>query len=77
VEAAAADGVTFSVPVTPIRSVTLRDAYAVRRHTSEGFAEPDGHNRSVPRRSIRRCLVLMSRHGTGCSLLCRKLKLLC
>lgn len=43
VEAAAADGVTFSVPVTPpyVPSL-LRDAYAVRRHTSEGFAEPDG-----------------------------------
>ncbi len=43
VEAAAVDGVTFSVPVTRIRSATPTDAYAVCRHTTEGFAEPDGH----------------------------------
>ncbi|STS86262.1 ResA resolvase [Klebsiella variicola] len=43
VESAAADGVTFSVPVTPpyVPSL-LRDAHAVCRHTTEGFAEPDG-----------------------------------
>jgi hypothetical protein len=36
VEAAAADGVMFSVPVTPYIPPFLRDAHAVRRHTAEG-----------------------------------------
>ena len=38
-DAAAADGVTFSVPVTPH---TFRHSYAIRRHTAEGAAGPDG-----------------------------------
>lgn len=42
VEAAAADGVTFSVPVTPYFPPFLRDAYAVCWYSAEGAAEPDG-----------------------------------
>nr|AVI43661.1 hypothetical protein [Klebsiella pneumoniae] len=42
VDAAAADGVTFSVPVTPHVPSQLRDAHAVCRHPAEGAAEPDG-----------------------------------
>jgi site-specific recombinase XerD len=42
VEAAAADGVTFSVPVTPVPSL-LRDAYAVRRHTLKVLQSLMGH----------------------------------
>ncbi len=44
VEAAAADGVTFSdADYPPYVPSLLRDAYAVRfGDTSEGFAEPDG-----------------------------------
>ena len=42
VAAAAADGVTFSVPVTPHTFRFLCDAHAVCRYTAEGPAEPDG-----------------------------------
>lgn len=42
VAAAAADGVTFSVPVTPYVPPFLCDAHAVCRYTTEGPAEPDG-----------------------------------
>lgn len=42
VDAAAADGVTFSVPVTPYVPSLLRDAHAVCWHTAESVAEPDG-----------------------------------
>lgn len=40
VETAAADGVTFSVPVTP--HTFLRDAYAVCRYSAEGATESHG-----------------------------------
>ncbi len=57
-------GVTFSVPVTPYVPSLLRDAHAVCRHTTEGFAEPDGPpNRLARRKSIRRCLHLMLLRG--------------
>lgn len=41
VAAAAADGVTFSVPVTYVTPF-LCDAHAVCQYTTEGPAEPDG-----------------------------------
>nr|AZF85418.1 Tyrosine recombinase XerD [Salmonella enterica subsp. enterica serovar London] len=71
VAAAAADGVTFSVPVTPH---TFRHSYAMHMLYAgiplKVLQSLMGISPSAQRRSTRRCLHWMWLHGTGCSFRC-------
>jgi len=74
VAAAAADGVTFSVPVTPH---TFRHSYAMHMLYAgiplKVLQSLMGISPSVQRKSTRRFLRWMWLPGTGCSLRCRSL----
>jgi integrase len=73
VEAAAADGVTFSVPVTPH---TFRHSYAMHMLYAgiplKVLQSLMGIKASAPRRCTRRCLRSTSRRATGSSSTCRR-----